>query len=123
MTVSPVGWYMSSCKVIVWFSRLTALPYVTLFVTVTALKIGSRYRTGAVPGGMMFGQSHPAATITSTATRGNKRRRRIRSWSFPDRPGVKKFAVSALHPARPGTATAEKCRTVSSGKTVVRSQG
>jgi hypothetical protein len=67
---------MSSCKVIVWPLRFTALPYVTFFFTVTALKIGSRYRTGAVPGGKAFGQStlHPAATITSTATRSSKRR-------------------------------------------------
>jgi hypothetical protein len=50
VTVSPVGWYVSSCKVIVWPLRFTALPYVTLFVTVTALKTGRgtapvRYRT------------------------------------------------------------------------------
>jgi len=74
VTVSPVGWYMSRRKVIVWFDRLTALPYVTLLVTVTALKIGSRYRTGAVPGGVMFGPSHPAATITNRATMGSTRR-------------------------------------------------
>jgi hypothetical protein len=48
----------------------------------------------------MFGQSHPAATITITATRGNKKRRRIPSWSFPDQPRVKKSPFPRC--ARPG---------------------
>jgi hypothetical protein len=42
---------MSSLRSSVWLLRLTALPYEMSFVTVTASKIGSRYRTGASPGG------------------------------------------------------------------------
>src|SRR5262245_55243586 len=36
--------------------------------------MGSRYRMGTLLGGLRFGTSHPAATITSTATRVSNRR-------------------------------------------------
>src|SRR5580704_5912410 len=98
-TLSPVGWYMSSCNVTVLFSRLTALPYLMLLVTVTALKIGSRYRTGAVPSGAIFGQSHPAARTASTAKMGSKTlaTRIMRSWSHARPPSTQMHWVPIQH--------------------------
>src|SRR3954451_5916654 len=51
--------------------------------------MGSRYRRGAVPGGVTFSQSHPAATITSTVTRDSNRRLRTMRCSCLEQRAVK----------------------------------
>src|ERR1051325_9785010 len=48
---------MSSFRITVWPEALTALPYVMLGVVVTVPNTMSRYRSGAGPGGVRYGNA------------------------------------------------------------------